>query len=153
MNCSLFLMGKLGFDNKMHIHMLCEQHLGPKAIMKLYPDKNLKSCTVKCVCRRIDGTRSAENSAKCFEHCRGQWNALFSRRPTWDEQERLSELVVGERSVRQIAKVDLNTSSVLSVSVKQKRLDHCKELVRHLTIDNQDCVVYRWEKFLPGSFC
>ena len=30
-----------------------------KAIMKLYPDKNWKWCTMKSVCRRIDETGSA----------------------------------------------------------------------------------------------
>ena len=48
----------------------------------------------------------------------------------------MSELGISERSVRRIAKVDLNLASfrcipaqVLLVSVKQKRLDRCKQMV------------------------
>ena len=59
MNCASFLMGKLSYDDKMHIQMLCEQRLGPKAIMKLYPDKNWKWSMVLSVCRQIDETGSA----------------------------------------------------------------------------------------------
>ena len=47
-------MGKLSYDDKMRIQMLSEQRLVPKAIMKLYPDKNWKLYTVKSVCRRIE---------------------------------------------------------------------------------------------------
>ena len=91
-------MSELSYDDKMRIQTLREQRLGPKAIMKLYPDKNWKLCTVKSVCRRIDETGSAVVRKPCSGRPKTERTAsniveviellcsVFTRRPTLYEQ-------------------------------------------------------------------
>ena len=52
-------MGKVSLADRMRIQTLREQRLGAKAIMAAYPDKGWALSTVKKICQRVDGTRSA----------------------------------------------------------------------------------------------
>jgi len=52
-------MGKLSYNDKLHMQMLCEQGLGEKAIISSYPDRGWKLSTVKKVCSRVDRIDSA----------------------------------------------------------------------------------------------
>ena len=52
-------MGKLSYNDKLHMQMLREQELGAKDIISSYPDKGWKLSTVKKVCSRVDHIGSA----------------------------------------------------------------------------------------------
>jgi len=52
-------MGKLSFNDKLHMQTLREQGLGAKAVISAYPDKGWMLSTVKKVCSRVDHTGSA----------------------------------------------------------------------------------------------
>ena len=52
-------MGKLSYNDELHMYMLREQGLGGKAKFSSYPDKEWKLSTVKKVLSRVDRTGSA----------------------------------------------------------------------------------------------
>jgi len=52
-------MGKLSYNDKLSMQMLCEQGFGAKAIISSYPDKGWKLNTVKKVCSPVYRTGSA----------------------------------------------------------------------------------------------
>ena len=52
-------MGKLSYNDKLHMHTFREQGLGAKSIISSYTDKGWKLSTVKKVCSRVDHTGSA----------------------------------------------------------------------------------------------
>ena len=133
-------MGKLSYDDKMHIQTLHEQRLGPKAIMKLYPDKKWKLSTVKSICHQINETglavvhksgsgqpktaQTASNIVEISEMLYSQEDQPGTSRST---RQTASELGNSERSVRRIVKIDFNLATfwripaqVLSTSLKQK---------------------------------
>jgi len=52
-------MGKLSYNEKLHVQMLRKQGFGAKAIISSYPNKGRKLSTVKKDCCRVDRTGSA----------------------------------------------------------------------------------------------
>jgi len=49
-------MGKLSYNDKLHMHTFREQGLGAKSIISSYTDKGWKLSSVKEVCCRVDHT-------------------------------------------------------------------------------------------------
>src|SRR5271169_1787729 len=117
-------MAKLTHDDKMRIQTLREQGMGAKAIKAAYPMKNWSLNTLQTICRRIDKTgsavdrkacsgrpksaRSADSIAKVQELiCSQEGNPGTSK----STRQVAVEVGISARSVRNIAKRDLNLSS------------------------------------------
>jgi len=100
--------------------------------------------------------RTAKISSNCAEHCCCRRHDLLSRGPARYEQKFLSDcktLGMSDRSVRRIAKMDLELSAfrrmpaqVLSDAVKLKRLERCRALLRRLTVNKVKQVFFTDEK-------
>lgn len=159
-------MGKISLEDKMRIQTLREQQLGPKAIRSMYPNKNWNLNTLKTICRRIDKTGSAvlrqtgsgrPKSARTAQNITQVGDLICSQdsQPGTSKSTRqiCRELKISERSVRRIAKLDLNLNAfrrvptqVLSDAVKMKRLTRCKQLIRRVTAKKIKVVFFTDEK-------
>ena len=164
-------MAKLTHDDKMRIQTLREQGMGAKAIKAAYPMKNWSLNTLQTICRRIDKTgstvdrkagsgrpksaRSADNIAKVQELiCSQEGNPGTSK----STRQVAAEVGISARSVRNIAKRDLNLSSfkrmpvpVITDATKQKRLTRSQALLRRLTVTKAKTVFFTDEKIFYVS--
>ena len=165
-NPLLEIMGKVSAEDKMRIQTLREQRLGYRAIVAKYPEKKWCLSTVKAICKRIDTTGSAvlrkpgqgrpksmrteENIEKVGELICSQDNQPGTGKSTRKISE---ELNIPRSSVRRIVKLDLHLSAfrrvpaqVISESVKKKRLDRSKKLLRRLPVAEAKKVFFTDEK-------
>lgn len=150
----------------MRIQTLREQGLGYRAIAARYPAKQWSLSTVKAVCKRVDEMGSAvvrkqgsgrpktvrirENITKVGELICSQESKPGTSKSTRKIAE---ELNLKRSSVQRIAKHDLNLNAyrrvpaqVLSESVKQKRLQRSKQLIRRLPATAAKKVFFTDEK-------
>ena len=159
-------MAKLSHADKMRIQTLHEQGIGAKAIKSAYPEKQWNLDTLKTICWRIDRTgsaaerkagsgrpmsaRSADNIKKVQELICSQEDAPGTSKST---RQIAQEVGISARSVRRIAKIDLNLSAfkrmpvqIISDATKLKRLSRSKQLLRRLTVQKTKRVFFTDEK-------
>ena len=138
----------------MRIQTLRELGLGYKAITKKYPDKQWNLQSVKNISKRANLWGPAtqwkpgsgrQRSARMADNIESVADLLCSQEDqpgTSKSTRRLaSDLNISERSVRRIAKHDLSLlafrhvpAQVIKAATKQKRLEHCKRLLRRLSV-------------------
>ena len=147
--------GKVSVDDKMRMR---EQGLGYRAIVAKYPEKNWKLNTVKLICKRVHETGSALTRKPGADRPRSvrtpkmieQVSELISSREnqpgTSKSNRKIAEqLNIHRSSVQRIVKRDLQLSvfqrvpaQIISESVKQKRRECCKKLIRRLPVKFAD---------------
>lgn len=159
-------MGKMSAEDKMRIQTLHEQRLGYRKIVARYPEKKWSLSTVKAVCKRVDirgsaiirkqgsgrpkTVRTADNIEKVGKMICSQEDQPGTSKSTRQIAE---ELNIPRSSIRRIVKRDLRLSAfrrvtvqVISASVKQKRLERCKQLIRRLPVAVSKKVFFTDEK-------
>lgn len=159
-------MGKLSYDDKLRIQTLRELGFGYRTIVGKFPEKNWNLWSVKAVCKRVDERGSATvrkscsgrpKTARTEENVKVVEDLICSQedQPGTSRSTRLiaKDLAISERSVRRIAKKDLNLSAfrrvpaqVISAATKAKRLERCKRLFRRLTVKATKRVFFTDEK-------
>lgn len=159
-------MGRISYEDKMRIQTLHEQGLGAKAIRSRYPAKQWSLNTLKTICRHITKTGSAvtrqsgsgrPKSARTAQNIAAVGDMICSQedQPGTSKSSRQIAKTLGmsDRSVRRIAKMDLELSAfrrmpaqVLSDAVKLKRLERCRALLRRLTVNKVKQVFFTDEK-------
>ena len=138
----------------MRIQTPSKQGLGYRVISPKYPEKNWKLDTVKLICKRVDETGSSltrkpgrgrprlvhmpEMIEQVGELICSQENQPGTSKSTRKIAEQLN---IHRSSVQRIVKRDLQLSAfrrvpaqIISESVKQKRHERCKKLIRRLPV-------------------
>ena len=159
------VMGKVSVDDKMRIQTLHEQGLGYRAIAAKYPKKNWKLDTVKLICKRVDETGSAlirkqgggrPRSVRTPEMIEQVGELICSQenqpRTSKSTRKIVEQLNIHRSSVQRIVKRDLLfvfrrvPAQIISESVKQKRHERCKKLIRRLPVKFAKKVFFTDEK-------
>lgn len=159
-------MGKISVEDKLRIQTLREQGLGYRTIVSKYPEKNWSLNTVKAICKRIDITGSAvvrkpgggrprtvrtvTNIEKVGELICSQESNPGTSKSTRKIAE---DLNIHRSSVQRIAKFDLSLVAfrripcqIISTTVKEKRLERSKKLLRRLSVTATKKVFFTDEK-------
>ena len=144
-------MGRILYEDKMRIQTLHEQGLCAKAIRLRYPAKQWSLNTLKTICRRITKTGSAvtrqsgsgrPKSARTTQNIAAVGDMICSQEDQPGTSKSSCQIAktlgMSDRSVRRIAKMDLELSAfrrmpaqiLCSDAVKLKRLERCRALLR-----------------------
>jgi len=120
----ILAMGRISYEDKMRIQTLHEQGLGAKAIGSRYPAKQWSLNTLKTTCRHITKTGSAvtrqsgsgrPKSARTAQNTAAVGDMICSQEDqpgTSKSSRQIAEtLGISDRSVRPIAKMDLELSA------------------------------------------
>jgi len=159
-------MAKLSYADKMRIQTLHEQGLGAKAIRAVYPMKNWSLSTLNGICRRINtrgsaverkrgsgrpkSARTEDNIAKVQELLCSQEDRPGSSKST---RQVAAHVGISERTVRRIAKVDLNLKAfkrepaqIINEATKNKRLMRSQLLLQRMSVKKTKIVFFTDEK-------
>jgi len=127
-------MGKLSYNDKLHIQTLHEQGFGAKAIISSYPDKGWKLSTVKEVCSRVDLTGSA------ILHQPGSGRPATAI--TNENVQQVSELICSQEgdsgthlSTRQISELNISQTSVCRIAKRSLHLKSFRRVPAQVTND------------------